>query len=75
MDSGPFLTEQCGLSMAAALDLTRALDNIGLVKECNSLDGPAAWLADGGREEDPGLPQRPSPPGGCGTYRCTGSHV
>jgi DNA-binding MarR family transcriptional regulator len=33
-----------------ALDLTRALDNIGLVKQCNSHDGPAAWLADGGRE-------------------------
>jgi hypothetical protein len=50
MESGPFLIEQCGLSMAAALDLTLALDGIGLIKQCNSLGGPAAWLADGGRE-------------------------
>lgn len=50
MESGPSLIEQCGLSLAAALDLTRALDDMGLVKQCNGLADPAAWLADGGRE-------------------------
>src|SRR5262249_41035603 len=50
MESAPFLIEQSGLSLAAALDLTRTLAGIGLVNECNGLGSPAAWLADGGRE-------------------------
>jgi hypothetical protein len=50
MDSAPFLIEECGLSLAAALQLTRALDGLGLVNECNGLAQPSAWLADGGRE-------------------------
>ena len=50
MESAPFLIEECGLSQIAALQLTRALDALGLVNECNGLADPAAWLADGGRE-------------------------
>jgi hypothetical protein len=50
MESGPFLIEQSSMSLAAALDLTRTLDGMGLVNECNGLGSPAAWLTDGGRE-------------------------
>jgi hypothetical protein len=50
MESAPFLIEECGLSQVAALQLTRALDALGLVDECNGLADPAAFLADGGRE-------------------------
>lgn len=50
MESAPFLIEECGLSDVAALQLTRTLDALGLVNECNGLADPAAWLADGGRE-------------------------
>ncbi len=50
MDSGPFLMEESGLSLVAALGLTRALDEQGLVRECNAMGSPAALLVDAGRD-------------------------
>lgn len=50
LDSGPFLMEESELTLVAALGLTRALDDLGLVKECNAMGNPSAFLLDAGRE-------------------------
>jgi hypothetical protein len=49
-DSSEFLMERCGLSLAAALGLTRALDGYGFVQETNAMGSPSAILADAGRD-------------------------
>ena len=50
LESGTFLIAESGLTLAAALGLTRALDDLGLVKECNAMGSPSALLRDAGRE-------------------------
>lgn len=49
-DSGEFLMGTCELSLVAALDLTWALDDYGLVRQTNAMGSPSAILVDAGRE-------------------------
>jgi len=73
MDSQPFLLEESGLSVAAALGVVRSLRDAGLVTDASGMGNPAAFLLDGGRSFVLELRARRRDPGTSGHCSAPGS--